>query len=216
MQDTLRPNNRTFRNIGPKFGRTIFVFLFSTLISMLAFPANAFSVNLHLIDSADNGFQLFRSGYPTDEDFDEWCRLGISEILILSERLSPAEKAYQTRCPSIKVINALLQDAKTPVSRSFLDKFDKWVQGARKHGKKILFRCECGCHRTGRLAAYYEMRYMNRPFDDALANLYRYGKHMHDFKYLKEQIQALQDFKNSTPCRFSDMKLEKNYCVQED
>jgi hypothetical protein len=113
----------------------------------------------------------------------------------------------------LKVVYNQKQSAKQPLSKSFLEFFDNWVAEAKRENKKILFRCVCGCHRAGRLAAYYEIKYLGASFEKALINFYRYGRQMEKYDDLLTQILALADYGAGQPCRFSNNSLA-NRCVR--
>lgn len=181
----------------------------------VVFPlVDAHAGNLHLLDYRDNGFMLFRSGIPSENDFKEWCDLGITEVMVLSGDAFEREEVLQHHCPKIKVIYDQRQVHREPLTAPFLKTFDEWVEEGQRKGKKLLFRCHCGCHRTGRLAAYYEMKYLNLPFRTATEHLSRYGGNMKNYGYLIRQIEALEDYGKGLPCRFTGER-KKNYCVKE-
>jgi protein-tyrosine phosphatase len=177
---------------------------------LLLFPATLFANNLHLIDSSDqNGFAIYRMGKPDESDTAELCKLGIQEVMVLSGDAKNHEYKYQSACPTLKVVYDTEQSVGAALDRTFLDKFDKWVQEAQVLGKKIAFRCSCGCHRTGRLAAYYQMKYQNLTKDDATAIMNEHGKVMFFHPSLKPQVQALRDYIKGSPCT-----VEAKYCVR--
>jgi hypothetical protein len=113
-------------------------------------PANG---NLHLLDQRNNGFAIYRSGSPSTQDFQHWCELGISEVTVLAGDADSFEGKFASECPALRVVFNEKQSASTPLSISFLQFFDQWVTQAQDQGNKALFRCDCGCHRAGRLAA---------------------------------------------------------------
>ena len=156
--------------------------------------------NLHLIDQAANGFAIYRSGAPDQGAFKEWCRLGVSEVMVLSGNAGAYEEAWGADCPDLQVVYNEEQDASTPLTVGFLRSFDQWVTHAQAQGKKILFRCDCGCHRTGRLAAYYEMKYMGYSEAAAEQDMLEYGKDMDGYPELFAQVQALAEYLQGQPC----------------
>jgi hypothetical protein len=171
------------------------------LFSIVLFCASPLRAeNLHLIDQAPNGFAIYRSGSPTIEDFREWCRLGISEVMVLSGNQGVFEDQYAPECPRIKVIYEEHQRPQVPVTESFLRHFISWVEDARVKGKRILFRCNCGCHRTGRLAAFYEMHYMKVSYADAIEHMMAIGREMQNYPYLPAQVKAMDDFGSGRAC----------------
>jgi len=168
------------------------------------------------------GFRMVRTGKPNFKGFQEMCKLGVRRMVVMAGNGSIEEKFAQTpwgqkECPGFKVIYNETQSTPTPLNRKFLVTFDQKVAEAKADGVGVAFRCNCGCHRTGRLAAYYRLKEMKKDARDNLKDqrkragiasiLYR---HM-----MKWQIQGLEDFINKVPCRFKGEKAVK-YCVRED
>jgi protein-tyrosine phosphatase len=168
--------------------------------------------NLHLIDeNPETGFAIYRLGQPDADDVRGMCALGIDEIVVLAGSALEHEEAYKSECPSLKVIYNV-EDTLDPLSGQWLDYFDNWVTQAQATGKKIAFRCSCGCHRTGRLAAYYQMKYRGftpkEAWDLALAR----GRIMEAVDYfggLQQQIVALHEYINDQSCS------QGEYCVAQ-
>jgi len=129
----------------------------------------------------------------------------------LSGDANSYEKKNMAMVPGLTVVYDQKQDADVPVTMSFLKWFDQWVEDARSKGKAIAFRCQCGCHRTGRLAAYYQMKYQNLTMDDAWVLLDEYGKNMWLHGNLKKQITSLKDYIDGRPC-----SQEPKHCVIDD
>ena len=167
--------------------------------------------NLHLIEQSVNGFAIYRSGEPNIEDMREFCRLGIQEMMVLSGDAESYEFKHKAACPTLKVIPTPKQNSGRPLTKSFLKEFDTWVQAAKDQGKKIAFRCSCGCHRTGRLAAYYQMKYQNMALPDALAIMNERGKRMWRHPDLRPQVQSLQEFIAGRTCT-----AKTQYCVKDE
>lgn len=179
---------------------------------LITFSLPTFAENLHLIDSDDvNGFSLFRSGKPGMDDMKNFCKLGIEEIMVLSGDANKYEFKYHDICPTLKVVYNEVQNPKTPLTKSFIEKFDQWVTEAQLKGKKIAFRCDCGCHRTGRLAAYYQMKYQHLTVEDAQAIMDKHGKYMAFQKQLIPQTQALFDYIKGKSC-----SVPVKYCVDNN
>ena len=174
-------------------------------------PADADSGNLHLIDQQPNGFAVYRSGAPSQENFEQWCALGVSEVMVLSGNAGAYEEKFQNLCPTLRVVYDEEQESSEPLSASFLRTFDSWVESAQNTGQTILFRCNCGCHRTGRLAGYYEMKYLGASYDQASAHLVQYGTDMDSHQFLFPQLQGLQDYIKGRPCG-----VEAEYCVRDE
>lgn len=176
--------------------------LLPLLVVLFAPPVaeQASAGNLHLIDSLPNGFAIYRSGKPDRDDMAEYCELGITEIAVLAGNAKDAEFKYRDACPTLEVVYDEKQEAGKPVSEAFIEWFDSWVQSARSEGKKIAFRCNCGCHRTGRLAAYYQMKYQNLTVEDALLVMYGHGRYWSRNRGIEPQVRALADYLNGVPC----------------
>ncbi|MFN8370212.1 MAG: dual specificity protein phosphatase family protein [Bacteriovoracaceae bacterium] len=163
----------------------------------------------NLTESSD--FELFRYSKPTRDDLKTLCKLGIEEVMVLSGTAEEYELKNQDVCPQLKVVYNQEQESKIPLTAKFLNFFDNWVMEAKAKGKKIAFRCECGCHRTGRLAAYYQMKYQRLGLRDALVLMNEYGKHMWAKPYLDNQVRDLYAYIRNQPC-----KEEEKYCVNRD
>ena len=183
-----------------------FLFFFAIIIAPTVTLAG--DLNLHLIDSDSSGYAIYRMGKPEQMDLRAICQLGIKEMMVLSGTAQENEVKYAKECPSLKVIYNLKQSVDVPLSKEFLDLFDHWVEVAKVNGTKIAFRCECGCHRTGRLAAYYNMKYLGWDVDHALEDMANMGKHMGFFKNLIPQVRDLRDYVDGLPCR-----QDEPYCV---
>jgi protein-tyrosine phosphatase len=206
----------------------------SLFILLALFSTSAFAKNLHRIDppegAKDTGFAIYRSGKPTFADYEHLvCHLGVTEIFVLSNNGASVEGAFNTReasegrCPTKQILvhNFDQSVTKHALTQGFLDQFDDWVRTAQSEGKKIAFRCNCGCHRTGRLAAYYQMKYMGLTLAASKKDLYRFA---HPGKYpgeigndlywfivahpLHQQIRALNDQIYGRTC-----STRKKFCV---
>jgi hypothetical protein len=187
------------------------LFLAGFMAPSFLMPPPAAAGNLHLIESLPNGFAIYRSGKPeTCAEVAEYCMLGITEIAVLAGNAKKAEELCEDACPELEVVYDEKQDAHIPLSDDFLEWFDDWVEEARNEGKKIAIRCNCGCHRTGRLAAYYQMKYQNIPLKEALQTMYDLGENWFLHRDLAPQVRALKDYIEEKPC---SQALE--YCVAE-
>jgi hypothetical protein len=168
--------------------------------------------NLHLIDSdPKTDFAIYRLGQPDAEDVRGLCELGVSEIGVLAGTALDYEFAFREHCPSLSIIYNV-EDDLNPLSASWLGHFDNWIAEARASGKKIAFRCTCGCHRTGRLAAYYQMKYRGLNAKDAWDLALSRGSIMEAVDYfagLQQQIIALYEHIHGSPCS------QGEYCVVE-
>ncbi len=180
------------------------------LASFFLLTSGALANNLHLIESRANGFALYRTGAPDKKEVKELCDLGIQEIMVLSGDAEKHELKYQDECPTLKVIYNEKQSDDIALTKGFLNDFDTWVTDAQATGKKIAFRCVCGCHRTGRLAAYYQMKYQNITSVDAIAVMNKHGKVMFLHQALKPQVRAMQDHLQGRAC-----SQEEKYCLKD-
>ncbi len=131
--------------------------------------------------------------------------------MVLSGTANKHEYKYQTECPTLKVVYNEEQSTTVPVSARFLSFFDNWVGEAKAEGKKIAFRCECGCHRTGRLAAYYQMKYQKLTTADATVIMMKHGKFMWTQPQLVPQVRDLSSYIGGQPC-----EEREKYCVIRD
>lgn len=174
------------------------------------YSVNIFATNLHLIDKDNStGFAIYRTSKPKKiRDMKELCRLGVEEIAVLSGNADDYEEMNREGCPNLKVVYNEKQSAKIAISKSFLDWFDSWVEEARRTGKKIAFRCNCGCHRTGRLAAYYQMKYQGLTSTDAKILMKKHGKWMFLHKGLWPQVTAMEDYIEGRKCT-----TRQKFCV---
>jgi hypothetical protein len=174
-------------------------------------PGRWFKNNMHLIDEEPaTGFALYRVSEPDGGDMEDFCALGIEEMIVMSGDARKHELKHQARCPTLRVVYDVEQGTKTPVDRAFLDFFDDWVTEARRLGKKVAFRCSCGCHRTGRLAAYYQMKYQGITLEDAKTIMTKHGKWMAFYPYIYKQVTALHDYVRGVAC-----STKPKYCVRD-
>ncbi len=113
-------------------------------------------------------------------------------------------------CPDMKIVYNDQQDERVLLSAEFLQDFDRWITRNRAQKIKVLFRCNCGCHRTGRLAASYRMTYNGYSADQAIAEMNRLGYRMKSKRHrsLPFQVRAMKDHIDGKPC-----SQEKQYCV---
>jgi hypothetical protein len=147
------------------------------------------------------GFALYRSGRLSSTDLGALCSLGVEEILVLDGEGSARECLFQkTICPGLQVRYDHAQEEDSPVSIDFLEAFDAWIEEARAQGKKVAFRCRHGWHRTGRLAAYYQLRFEAASADEATREMQRIGRMMWRHPSLGPQVEAYADLVDGRPC----------------
>lgn len=157
--------------------------------------------NLHLIDrDASTGFEIYRASEPSAADMIRFCQLGITELMVLSGKGHRDEALARKHCPTLKVVFNEKTSARVALTTEFLADFDAWVMSSRAAGKKIAFRCYCGCHRTGRLAAYYQLRFMNWTTEAALQDMFEKGKFMFVYPELRAQVMALGQYIRGEAC----------------
>ncbi len=174
------------------------------LVFSIFFAAQSEAKNLQVIEeSKDTGFGIYRMGAPTADEMKELCALGVEETMVLSGNADLFEARLKEYCPSLKVILNVTQNVRIPLTKKFLDAFDAWVQDAQTKGKKIVFRCDCGCHRTGRLAAYYQMKYQKISSEEAMKIMNMYGEWMILHPTLRNQVLALEQYIKGEACRES-------------
>ena len=114
-------------------------------------------------------------------------------------------------CPNIQILYSEKQDPNKPVSEDFLKFFDDQVARAKKDGVGLLFRCTTGSHRTGRLAAYYQMKYKDMEPEQAIEDMNKCGVMMPVFENaLVPQVYALHDYCQAQPC-----SQKNGYCVKK-
>lgn len=166
--------------------------------------------NLHLVDGDSAGpghprraYRLYRSGVPDKKTFAKWCReYGVDRVIVLSGSAEQNELKYQAEgvCPEIKVIYDIKQHS-SRLSDGFLTWFDEQVAAAQRDRAGLLIRCELGAHRTGRLAAYYQMKYQGLSPDQAIATMNRLGTRMDEADQdLVPQVRGLYDYIQGRPC----------------
>jgi hypothetical protein len=69
-------------------------------------PGRWFKNNLFLIDQDNTtGFQIFRTSKPDAGDMEDFCKLGIQEMMVLSGDAEKHEIKHQAKCPGLKVMN---------------------------------------------------------------------------------------------------------------
>lgn len=158
----------------------------------------------------ETGFAVYRSGKLNTDELASLCRQGVSEIVILDGTGEKRECEMRQRvCPQLRIRYSYPQDAAVPLTEEFLGAFDRWVEEAQDSGTKVAFRCHHGWHRTGRLAAYYRMKYDGWSDEEAIAEMNQLGVMMWQHSYLEPQVEALSDLISGRPC---GQDLE--FCVQ--
>lgn len=148
-----------------------------------------------------SGFALYRSGRLSPADLELLCALGTEEILVLDGEGRERECAFRSaRCPGLRVRYDHAQEEDQPVSNDFLQAFDAWIEEARTAGRKVAFRCRHGWHRTGRLAAYYRIRFEGTRAGEASREMQRIGSMMWRHPTLDAQVEAYADLVAGRPC----------------
>jgi len=152
-------------------------------------------------DDPTTGFALYRSGRLSSANLGVLCALGVEEILVLDGEGGKRECAWrETVCPKMVVRYDHAQQADQPVTLEFLEAFDSWIEEAQARGKKVAFRCRHGWHRTGRLAAYYRMRFEGASVAEATEEMQSIGRMMWRHPTLDPQVEAYADIVAARPC----------------
>lgn len=174
--------------------------------------------NLHQIEgSAPDGrpaFRVYRSGAPSRETFAKWCgEYQIKRVIVMAGDADSHELKYQKEgvCPDIEILYNVEQKLEVPVTEEFLAFFDNEVARAKQDGVGLLFRCQTGSHRAGRMAAYYQMKYQGLTADEAIAVMDYKGLLMPLFDaWLRPQVRALYDYIHGREC-----SQRENACVRK-
>lgn len=154
-----------------------------------------------IAEDPSTGFALYRSGRLSSADLGVLCGLGVEEILVLDGEGSDRECLFRrTVCPQMRVRYDHAQEEDNPVSTDFLGAFDVWIEEARADGRTVAFRCRHGWHRTGRLAAYYRMRFEGASAAEAAREMQRIGRMMWRHPTLDPQVEAYADIVAGRPC----------------
>ncbi len=167
----------------------------------------------YLLDSdATTGFAIYCSGRLGAGELAALCRAGVEEIVVLDGTAGRRECVLRhALCPGLRVRYDGAQAARVPLTREFLDAFDRWVSEARSEGRRIAVRCRRGWHRTGRLAAYYRMRFEGWTAEEASREMHRLGRFMAWHPRLDDQVEAFDDVLHERPCRAAPAS-----CVAQD
>lgn len=178
--------------------KTGFSWVLGTLVAVLLSGCGGLD-RLHQIDS-DGAYSIYRSGQPDEDNVEEICELGVKKVFALNGEGRKYAEALRSKCPGAEVVYDLVQVPGISVGREFLEQFDAAVAEARAAGQGILFHCSCGCHRTGRLAAYYRMKYQGWTSDAAIEEMMEIGDDMDQHPYLPAQVKAMEEFIQGKPC----------------
>ncbi len=133
--------------------------------------ASAGAGNLECIggDCRGRGYAVYRSSNPGPAEWSAVCGDWKTDFVVLNDdRWQKREERYRKHCPNGTVVYAASQSTSRYLDRAFLAFFDQVIARARAEGRKVLFHCKLGVHRTGRLAAYYELKHEGRSLDQAL------------------------------------------------
>ena len=145
-------------------------------------------------EDPSTGFALYRSGRLSPADLEVLRGLGVEEILVLDGQGKDRECRYrQALHPNLRVRYDFAQEEDRPVSLDFLQAFDAWIEEAQANGAKVAIRCRHGWHRTGRLVAYYRIRFEGRPAAEAIREMQDRGHMMWRHPTLDQQVEAYED-----------------------
>lgn len=154
-----------------------------------------------IAESSSSGFALYRSGRLSHRELKRLCSDGVEEIVVLDGSAGELEcRMRETACPGLRVRYNRAQNEDTPVSAEFLDAFDDWIEEAQREGRKISFRCTHGWHRTGRLAAYYRLRFEEAPPAETIEEMKWIGGMMFKHPTLGPQVAAYAELVAGREC----------------
>lgn len=188
------------------------------LLSTLALTGEAQARNLHVIDEDKaTGYRLIRMGRPSAGTMQKLCDYGPTKVIVLSGDGSVEKNFARDRCPTLEVIFDKKTLVKYPLTTGFLKFFDDELAKAKAGGYTLAFRCTCGCHRTGRLAGYFNIKYKKMSADAAFKDLKKkmtFGaKFMHKRK-LHKQLIAIESYLNKGgKCPFKKKKQKRKWCI---
>ena len=155
-----------------------------------------------LVDGDEQGgFAIYRTGRLDPGQLEELCKLGVEELIVMDG--TARERECQRRsgvCANLRIRYDQAQDPEVPVRQDFLIAFDQWVEESRGAGRKIAFRCRRGWHRTGRLAAYYRMRFQDWEQAAAADEMLQVGRLMWLYPELQPQVGAMADWLETGSC----------------
>jgi hypothetical protein len=151
---------------------------------------------------AETDFAIYRSGRLGAYRLRELCEAGVEEIVVMDGTAQAREcRLRNPVCPGLRVRYNEAQDPRSPVSRDFLEAFSAWVEESRASGKKIAFRCRHGWHRTGRVGAFYRMRFQGWSLLAARDEMEEVGRFMWTYPGLQTQLDAIADYLATGDCR---------------
>jgi len=140
------------------------------LLAVFAAPSTQ-AGNLGCIggDCRGPGFAVYRSSNPGSAEWSAVCGDWKTDFVVLNDdRWQEREERYRKYCPNGTVVYARSQSISRGLEPDFLAFFDQVIARARAEGRKVLFHCKLGVHRTGRLAAYYELKHESWSLERAL------------------------------------------------
>lgn len=132
--------------------------------------------NIHRVDpgKGTEGFALYRMSAPIQKDLKSITDRKIKKIIVLSHNADDHERKIEGFPEEIEIIE-VNQFTTRRLDKDFLGRFDRIISEAKKGGYAVAIRCQIGCHRTGRLAAYFEMRWLKHSAEEALVNYDKHG-----------------------------------------
>ena len=139
----------------------------------LSAAASARAGNLECLggDCKGPGYAVYRSSNPGPAEWKAVCGNWRTDFVVLNDdRWQERDERYRKQCPNASVVYAKAQATSRSLDHDFLDFFDQVIARARAENRKVLFHCKLGVHRTGRLAAYYELKHEGWSLDRALQN----------------------------------------------
>ncbi len=152
--------------------------------------------------AAETNFAIYRSGRLGASRLRGLCEAGVEEMVVMDGTAQGREcKLRDDVCPGLRVRYNETQDPRSPVSRDFLEAFSAWVEESRASGRKIAFRCRHGWHRTGRVGAFYRMRFQGWSLSAARDEMQEVGRLMWTYPGLQIQLEAIAEYLATGDCR---------------
>jgi len=128
----------------------------------LLFVPTAEANNLECIggDCHGPGYAVYRSSEPGPQEWKAVCGTWKTDFVVLDDdSWQKRDRVYKRQCPNGTVVYAKSQSVAANLDTDFLAFFDQVIARARSEGRKVLLHCRLGTHRTGRLAAYYGLKF---------------------------------------------------------
>jgi hypothetical protein len=161
------------------------------------------------------GYAVYRSSEPGPLEWKAVCGAWKTDFFVLDDdSWQKRDRAYKRQCPNGTVVYAKSQSVATNLDTDFLAFFDRVIVRARSEGRKVLIHCRLGTHRTGRLAAYYGLKFegwtLARALEDfeehvaLVARLFAFTKNEHVRCQIRGIAAFVQDLSAPQPPEAAD------------